>query len=83
MDEEDIEEDNMSDEEFEEGKGRKVKLNTGKSTKASIKPAIYKKGKWNPSVESLKKCSNCNPNQWFQTLSVPPEIQTEKSSELP
>ena len=58
MDEEKIEEpeDEEDDEEEEVKKGKKVKLNTGKAKKASEKPSVFKKGKWNPNVEIVEHC---------------------------
>ena len=59
MDEEDLDEQEDHQEEMDEefeGKGRKTKLNTGKSTKASIKPTTFKKGKWNPNVNLIETC---------------------------
>jgi ankyrin repeat protein/predicted DNA-binding WGR domain protein len=69
MDEEDIEEDHISDDDFEGTKGRKIKLNTGKASKAAIKPAVYKKGKWNPNVNLVEEM------QQFQSQSLVPNFE--------
>lgn len=53
---EDAEEPESGDDEEEPRKGKKVKLNSGKVAKAAAKPAVFKKGKWNPNVQVLDKC---------------------------
>ena len=62
MEEEEIEQDPADEdaeepeEEEEPQKGKKVKLNSGRVVKAAAKPAVFKKGKWNPNVEVVEKC---------------------------